>query len=349
MKVSVVIPVYNVEEYIGKTLTSLAMQTRDDFEVVIVNDGSTDNTVEIVGQFMYNSTLNIKLVDQPNSGVSAARNRGIREASGDYIFPLDGDDSVHPELMEFVYEAIGQHTPDTIFWDWMRVSETGEYLDNYPDLNSRDFDVYTGETALRQIVVHRKIRMIAAMSAIYSKRVIEERGIFYTEGCASGEDQEFTLKNLAVSDKVVHIQKTMSFYLQRKTSITGSYNIRKFDYLNAFKRTANFITQKRPELRDVSEVFLGRNMIENYFYNIDTCLSASRVSIFKVLKDLDKHYPGANQEIVESMKNWPAKYGYKNRLVDAYLLSPFACQLLLSYRHLKDSLKGRRAVARMAK
>lgn len=91
-KVSIIIPAYNVEKYIPRTLESIKSQTFKDIEVIVINDGSTDNTLTIVKNFLKNVDFSYKIITQKNQGVSAARNRGIKEAKGKYICFLDGDD-----------------------------------------------------------------------------------------------------------------------------------------------------------------------------------------------------------------------------------------------------------------
>ena len=101
--ISVVIPLYNKEKQIAKTLQTVLNQTYQDFEIVIVNDGSTDGSVDEVKKFL---NPRIRLINQKNGGVSAARNRGIEEAKGEYIAFLDADDVWDIEHLEVLYQLI---------------------------------------------------------------------------------------------------------------------------------------------------------------------------------------------------------------------------------------------------
>ena len=94
IKISIILPVFNEEKYIKQTLDSLINQDFTDFEVIVVDDGSTDSTLQITEKTLKNSSLSYKIIHQENSGVSSARNKGIHHAEGEYIVFLDGDDYV---------------------------------------------------------------------------------------------------------------------------------------------------------------------------------------------------------------------------------------------------------------
>lgn len=113
MKISVIVPAYNVEAYLSETLDSLAAQTFDDFEVIIVNDGSKDGTQKIIDSYAEKYPF-MRGVYQENAGVSAARNTGISVAEGEYIAFLDGDDLFTPETLEALYEAAEENDSDLV-------------------------------------------------------------------------------------------------------------------------------------------------------------------------------------------------------------------------------------------
>lgn len=105
-KISIIIPLYNKEKFIRSTIQSILQQDFQDFEIVIVDDGSKDNSAKIIKSF---TDLRIRLVQQRNQGVSAARNRGINEAQGDYIFFLDADDTLRHDALNSLVSAANEH------------------------------------------------------------------------------------------------------------------------------------------------------------------------------------------------------------------------------------------------
>ena len=103
VKVSIIVPVYNVEKYLRKCLDSLVNQTLKDIEIICINDGSTDDSLNILQEYA-REHHNVVVIDQENQGVSIARNNGINKAQGDYIGFVDPDDWVEPDMFKILYE-----------------------------------------------------------------------------------------------------------------------------------------------------------------------------------------------------------------------------------------------------
>jgi glycosyltransferase involved in cell wall biosynthesis len=132
--VSIVIPVYNGERYIGRTLQSVAEQSHRNLEILIVDDGSTDGTGEILNTFVQQETR-ARILRQSNKGVAAARNLGIRAASGDFIAPLDADDIWHPERVSRQLRCLLDSPSDVglVYSPWITIDESGRRLSSCLD------------------------------------------------------------------------------------------------------------------------------------------------------------------------------------------------------------------------
>ena len=113
--VSIIIPCYNCKDYIDETLDCLTKQTYQKFEVICINDGSTDETPVKLQQWLNRNALNLRVITQENGGVSSARNRGIQEACGKYLLFLDADDVYHCEFVELMFRAIEKENADTVY------------------------------------------------------------------------------------------------------------------------------------------------------------------------------------------------------------------------------------------
>lgn len=114
MRFSIIIPVYNVEEYLGQCLDSIAHQDYSDYEVVIVDDGSTDGSASIYERFAAEADVPVRIVKQENKGLLLARRAGIKAANGDYYWHVDGDDGLAPNAMCAVSGIIDELDPDVV-------------------------------------------------------------------------------------------------------------------------------------------------------------------------------------------------------------------------------------------
>ena len=127
-KISVILPVYNCQEYIEKSITSVLNQTFSDFELIIVNDGSTDNTSEIISQF---TDSRVKIINQSNQGPGAARNNALKIAEGDYIMYLDSDDWFCPNALEVAYSQINKFNADLTFFQMLNFDGENYYPNDW--------------------------------------------------------------------------------------------------------------------------------------------------------------------------------------------------------------------------
>ena len=114
-KISVIIPCYNQEKYIAEAIESVLAQTFESFEIIVVNDGSKDQSLEIIKSYTSKYPNKISCIDQENQGVIASRNNAITQAKGEYIFPLDGDDKIASDCLEKLYNAMINNKGDVIY------------------------------------------------------------------------------------------------------------------------------------------------------------------------------------------------------------------------------------------
>ena len=126
-EISIIIPCYNQEKYIADCLESVLAQTFEDYEAIVIDDGSTDNSVNIVKKYQKKSDK-IRLIQQPNQGVVSARNNAIKQAKGKYIYPLDADDVAHPEVLKKSYQAIESGKGDIISCKVMLFSDSNQQI-----------------------------------------------------------------------------------------------------------------------------------------------------------------------------------------------------------------------------
>lgn len=353
MNLSIVVPAYNIANYITPMFNSLLHQSEQQFEIIIVDDGSTDETYDVVTNILENnSSLTCKLIRTVNQGVSAARNRGLSEATGDYVLFLDGDDYVSNDLVQTINAYTNDYAPEIICWGYSHVTEGRQVTLSY----TCDFYNLTGGEVLTQIFEHKSLKIWTG-SIAFSREFLLNHELNYTERCVNGEDQEFIYKALSRATKVITIPELLSFYLQRDTSITNSYNVKKFGVVGAFKRVDEYFkTYPFAEQNTISGLLMNRELVENYFFNIKTCLSGSeRISIHHLLRDIDQTYPLLNQEMYKIIKQYRGDDKRVALYIRTFLISPRLHQWFITMernstllkRKMKTMMQIQRAVPNM--
>lgn len=275
-KICVVVSAYNVEKHIITTLNSLLMQSKKDFELIIVNDGSTDNTLNVISGIMKNSCIGkYEIINKTNGGVSSARNVGLLSSSSDYLFFLDGDDYVSHNFIETIEEELNNESVDVIAWAYDTVKEDKTTISKFSERYAFASSELTGIEILTKCI--NKQFWIWTCSAIFRRELIMNHGVKYTEGCSNGEDQEFLFKILSHASKIKLLDQTLSYYVQRGNSITNTYTLKKFDTINAIDRTAVYLGKSEiKKIREISEII-------RTYYAMDNFLAIFRLSVEQVI------------------------------------------------------------------
>lgn len=210
-KVSLIIPVYNVENYIEKCLNSALNQTLDDMEIIIVNDGSTDSSKKIIDKYIEKYKNKIKYFEKENGGLSSSRNYGMPHATGEYIAFLDSDDYVEPKTYEEMYNLAKKEDADMVECD---------FIWEYPNKNKEDIGViYNSKKEMIE-----KARVVA-WNKLIKREIIENKKIEFPLGLRY-EDVEFFYKLVPYLNKVSFVKKCFIHYVQRENSIANTQNSR---------------------------------------------------------------------------------------------------------------------------
>ena len=218
---SIIVPVYNVEKYLKQCLNSLICQTLDNYEIIIINDGSTDNSKDIINQYC-RSNYNIKVINQKNSGLSVARNRGISEASGEYIAFIDSDDYICNDMMESMLNQAKLNNLDLVVCNYERVydnSEKNEVV--YSHLE--EGVVYAGKELLKKFLVNKITPN--ACDKIYKKSIFTKNNIMFPTGYYH-EDLLTMYNILSNINAAAYINRDYYKYRCRENSITTSLSIK---------------------------------------------------------------------------------------------------------------------------
>ena len=205
-KISIIVPMYNVEKYIDKCLNSLINQTFKNMEIIVVNDGSTDGSASIVEKYLLKHSSKIKYLEKKNGGLSSARNYGIEYATGEYIAFLDSDDYVEHNMYEEMYKLAKKENADMVecdfIWEW-------EYGKRVFD-KRREYKTREDMMKKPRVVVWNKI---------FRRELINKTKARFPEGLIY-EDMEFFYKILPFINKISYINKYFVHYTQREDSIS---------------------------------------------------------------------------------------------------------------------------------
>ncbi len=216
MTFSFIVPVYNVEKYLEKCLDSLLAQTCKDFEIIVVNDGSPDNSQSIIDAYSEKYPDIIKGYIKENGGLSDARNFGVERASGDYIAFVDSDDYVAADMLEKLKELIGEDKPDVVGFDFVDVDENGEVLNITTKPEIRNL---SGEDAIIALMEHKQM-FETAWGYVYLREYWLKMGFAYMKGIYH-EDYALTPNVILRAGKVSTLRHNVYYYLIRQGSITN--------------------------------------------------------------------------------------------------------------------------------
>lgn len=206
MLVSIIVPMYNVERYISKCLSSLINQTYTNIEILLIDDGSSDNSTQIVENMSYNRPY-IKLIKQENSGVSKARNEGLKHANGKYIIFIDADDWIEQNYIELLVNTCEKGNLDFVFCDWFVHENDRLYTASINiDLEKQG----NGENLFKHYLESRHGG--APWGKVYLKSIIDKYKIRFKDNLPYGEDYLFNLKYIAHINSYEYIDMPLIHY-----------------------------------------------------------------------------------------------------------------------------------------
>lgn len=216
-KISIVLPVFQVEKYIENTVKSICFQTFKDFEVILVNDGTRDNSVSIAERILRKNKVQYTIINQLNKGVSRARNVGITNSKGEWIICIDSDDIINKFFLEKLYYSCITHQTDVAIANYQMV--TKKNLFKAPPTHSES-TIYKQKDIL-YLFLTRKINIITPAMLI-KKDLITNR-LFYDEEIKFSEDQHYIWKVLLEVGNFSYINtKLYNYYLRENSTMTSS-------------------------------------------------------------------------------------------------------------------------------
>lgn len=235
-KISVIVPVYNVENYLSRCLDSLISQTLRDIEIICVNDGSTDKSLVILRDYAQKDSR-IKVINQENTGVSVARNNALEVAIGEFIGFVDSDDWVSPDFYENLYNGAVENNAE------IACSNIIKTFENKKESNFLMYKkMQVSETISDKLEVARIPEFNYIWNRIYKREALIKNNIKFLESNLF-EDALFSLKALTLLGKMVTVKKGAYYYFDNKNSLTNNSNLLKTDFLKNCRRIREYIQE----------------------------------------------------------------------------------------------------------
>lgn len=300
--ISVVVPVYNVEQYIDRCITSIEKQTYSHLQIILVDDGSTDSSGKKC-DLLAKGDKRIQVIHKTNGGLSSARNEGIKVAQGEYITFIDSDDFFQPDSIEYLYGLIKNYQADIAVGNYIRT--TGDII-NGINRESSNEKVLTGKQAIEMQFEANTVQMVSAWGKLYDTRLFND--IAYLEGVLH-EDEATTYKLYYKCNRVVVSNKIVYGYFVNLQSITSRPKKKNYtDLCSILMAQINFFhvhgeTTLEERVRNRYSIQMMSHLFPlNYYGNSKAMISDARKTYrSKILK---------NQEIplLERMKGWSCTY-----------------------------------------
>ncbi len=267
--ISVIVPVYNVEKYVGRCLTSIINQSYTNLEIIVVNDGSTDNSLSVCESYAAKDNR-IKLITQENRGLSGARNTGLRHYTGEYVTFVDSDDWIHESMIEYLYNLIIRHNCEMSKCGNLRVSEGNSLNKNYKELEDT---IYTRDEFMKLFLSGT---YTACWSRLFRKDIIS--GFEFPEGL-NCEDYIYMYEAIRRVKIVAVNELPLYYYFVREDSIVNeNFNLRKFDQFYSAQKLHELVKTHTPEYTKLSVTRLAGAIV--------SLLSSSRK--YKGFEDKEK-------------------------------------------------------------
>lgn len=261
-KITVIVPVYNVEKYLEKCVKSILNQTYTDLEIILVNDGSTDKS-GMICEDLSKIDNRIKVFHKENGGLSDARNYGVSKATSEYVGFIDSDDYIDEDMYEVLYRNLIENDADLsmcALYDVFPAKKVAQ-------VEKPEKYIMNSEEAIN-MVMQAKILSVTAVNKLYKKSLFENLKF---EVGKIAEDAFLMVKLIDKCDKIVATNLKKYYYIHRENSITTQKFSEKFlNVIEAYEQNYSIISEKYPNIIDVAEM----RLCWAYFYVLDKLLIA---------------------------------------------------------------------------
>lgn len=300
--ISIIVPIYNIERYLKPCIESILNSTYKDFELILVDDGSTDGSGEICDRYAERDSR-IKVIHKPNGGISDARNAGLNAAKGEYIQFVDGDDVIHPNMIQVLYDAIREGNYDFSMVRGRQVHER-EYETDLEDASlglkaprlaiSQD-DMFKSLFGRKGINIH----YVVVWNKLFKRKLVQDLKFSKT----GSEDTEWTNRMCLRMNVAILVDAELYYWVQRQSSITHmGFNQLQVDRMNSYYLCLNEIPKGQYKFREWCLEELYKVVLQTRYNSEGTEYEESARSLASTI------YDKTNNEFMNSDVNWIIKY-----------------------------------------
>ena len=267
-KVSVVLPIYNVEKYLKKSVQSVQNQTYRNLEIILVDDGSKDSSGRICDELSKEDSR-IQVVHKNNGGLASARNSGYEVATGEYVMYIDSDDCVKEDTVKKCVDAIERDKSDVVIFGYEKVSEDGNIL----EVCSWDNKIYSHNEMTEHL--YRAICEMSfgyAWNKLYRKSILDKSGVLGDAKVIDREDLIYNMELLKYWNKITYIDYVGYEYLQRSTSLLHNSNLARLNGVEYFVERVHDIDVGEAQGKVFNMVvlhYLADAIIKNIIWNAE--------------------------------------------------------------------------------
>lgn len=276
-KLSIIVPVYNVEKYLPKCLESLIKQTLKDIEIICVNDGSIDNSLAILKEFASKDSR-IKIIDNQHQGVAKTRNTGIEQSTGEYIGFVDSDDYIDIDFFEKLYNSATKSNSDIAI---ASILKHKNFFNIYNAKYTKEETAITIQDKIK-LCEDKKHFFFYAWNKIYHSGFIKENNIKFSEGQIY-EDVMFAIKALYYSNKIISVYGTKYHYIEHENSLTkykDKTGEKEHDLIKAYSELQEFCNSKNIEIPERLNYYTKENF--GFILNLYKGKYQSKIQLFNI-------------------------------------------------------------------
>lgn len=260
---SIIIPAYNAGAFLPSTLKSIYVQEYSNFELIIINDGSTDNTEEIC-KFYTDIDRRVSFISKCNEGVAIARNKGLDIAKGEYILFVDADDVLYPNALSTLYDSLKKMKVDYLRYEYQTIDINGNTL--YPNYEARARRKVSNQTLdATDCITHIVRNEYFLWAGVFRKEIIDKYNIRFMEDCTYNEDILFMMQFFIYSKTHIYFPITLYGYRKSETAVTAQFTEKNYQDV---KKVAEIVCDIYNSCKDLRMQKAIKSVIEVLYLRI---------------------------------------------------------------------------------